>query len=374
MSTLRFCPHGGTTVSGNLLVPTDPADYRHRRVPIFLGCNHLVCSECGQEVRQAPNLRVQGLHSNLPDLKASDDWASLTCTFLEHDFRLYACACRGWLETHMHLMEPPDPDPEENPELPWRCKGHPLPSLPAMFDGSDLSDDASLLVLVDAAMNGTVPSKAPAPASFVPSIWLSRLYGYIQGTPAADAMLNIMQAAVETGHPTRVGTALRFYARFPRAPGFISVLKLAEEVGLGAQYPSAFGEKTIERQVGDAVFSRASSSEGDPLDAKALAMTLAGLSEPGVTVATEIVRELVRDHPEWAARNAVAIVTADPSRLGPLMYGLKDADEPAYEVVAGLSLAADPAVNSEALEVLLGGSYWRWRPSTKVILEALAKR
>lgn len=84
-------------------------------------------------------------------------------------------------------------------------------------------------------------------------------------------------------------------------------------------------------------------------------------------------RELVRNHPEWAAHNAVAIVTADPSRLGSLMYGLKDANEPAYEVVAGLSLAADPAVDSEALEVLLGGSYWRWRPSTKVILEALAK-
>ena len=152
-------------------------------------------------------------------------------------------------------------------------------------------------------------------------------------------MLDIMQAAVESGHPTRVRTALRFYARFPRAPGFVSALKLAEEVVLGAKYPSAFGEKTIERRVGDAVFSRASSGEGDSLDAKALAMTLAELSEPGVTVATEIVRELVRDHPEWAAHNAAAIVTADPSRLGPLMYGLKDADEPADEVVAEIPMS-----------------------------------
>lgn len=374
MDTLRFCPHGGTTVSGNLLVPSDPADYRHRRVPVFVGCNHLVCSECGQAVRQARNLEVEGLYSNLADLNASDDWASLDCTSEGFDVRLYACACRGWLETHMHLMNDPDPDPDEDPELPWRCQGHPPPTLPSRLDGAELPDDASVLSAAGASLGGSVPPDAPAPSNFVPTIWLGRLYGYVEGTPVAQPLAEAIAAGLGSDDPSLVGSALRFFVRFPRAKGFEAVLELAERVGMATTFPSPYGDRTIDRQVGDAVLSRASSGEGDTLDTRALAMTLAALTVPGIEIDNDLCRQLVGEHAEWASHNAVAIVQAEPRRLGALMYGLKDAEEPAYEVVAGVALASDESIDGAALERLLDGSYWRSRPSTPVILGALAKR
>ena len=103
-------------------------------------------------------------------------------------------------------------------------------------------------------------------------------------------------------------------------------------------------------------------------------MTLAGLTSEGLEVDNDITRQLVREHPEWAARNAVAIVIADKRRLSPLMYGLKDVNQPAYVVAAGVALAEDERIDSDAIERLLNGSYWRNRPSTPVILGVLAKR
>jgi hypothetical protein len=374
MSNLRFCPHGGATVSGDLPVPDDRADYRHGRVPVFVGCNHLVCSECGEEVRQVPNLQVDGLYSNLPDLNASNDWASLDCTSPGHDVRLYACACRGWLETHMHLMDDPDPEPGD-PQLPWRCQGHPIPELPTGLDGAELPDVASVIAAAKAALVGTIPADAPAPSSFVPTLWLNRLYGFFEGSPVAEAMAGVLAEALSSDDALVVGSALRFYVRFPLAPGFEGVLDLAEEVGLATTYPCPYGEGTIDRQVGDAVLSRAScAGDEDPTDVRAVAMTLAGLTDEGLEVDHDIIRQLVREHPEWAARHAVAIVVADTRRLSPLMYGLKDADEAACEVAAGVALAGDPRIDADAIERLLDGSYWRNRPSKLVILGALAKR
>ena len=90
----------------------------------------------------------------------------------------------------------------------------------------------------------------------------------------AEAIAGVFTEALSSDDTLVVGSALRFYVRFPLAPGFDGVLDLAEELGMATTLPSPYGEGTIDRQVGDAVLSRASfAGEEDPTDLRAVAMT-----------------------------------------------------------------------------------------------------
>lgn len=52
MTDLAYCPQGGWLVSRYPL-PEDPADHWTWGVGADIGCNHLVCSGCGEAVRDA---------------------------------------------------------------------------------------------------------------------------------------------------------------------------------------------------------------------------------------------------------------------------------------------------------------------------------
>ena len=90
-------------------------------------------------------MECKDLQAWLKELSASDDWSTLSFLTPFHGSRLYACACTGWLEVGMHPCEDPDPDPlSGDPTLPWRCAGHPAPSLPATVDGVEIGTDRRL--------------------------------------------------------------------------------------------------------------------------------------------------------------------------------------------------------------------------------------
>jgi len=94
---MHLCHYGGYVVDSASWLPTEPTDFFRASYGIgSVGCNHLVCSACGELVRHT----------------------------LEGTSRRYQCACESYVArgaTYLDNTSEIDPDPLP----PWRCAGHP---------------------------------------------------------------------------------------------------------------------------------------------------------------------------------------------------------------------------------------------------------
>lgn len=162
------CDEGGLLVNGHRVVPADPSDLFKHGLARPVGCNRLVCGNCGKPVRQSTSffLKKEALQ-RLPEVYDSPDWSQLD--ELRGDwwtpaFRFYACRCACWTETSdsRALRDPTLHADEVLP--PWGCAGHPQANLPVTMDGFTFDEEADVARVVRDALLGRLPAAAATPA------------------------------------------------------------------------------------------------------------------------------------------------------------------------------------------------------------------
>src|SRR5262245_58968315 len=130
---MNECTHNGHLVDATQALPSEPTDFAVDGLPI-VGCTRIRCRRCGAEVRSVSEVELARRNPLTTDEIAtiyalSDPMASPLLRRADTSTRLYLCRCESWIELSDHRLWDPDPS-ESDPQLPWRCQGHPTISLP----------------------------------------------------------------------------------------------------------------------------------------------------------------------------------------------------------------------------------------------------
>jgi hypothetical protein len=233
MSANRFCLHGGRVVGGNQRLPEDPCEYQAASLATVIGCNRMACPRCQAKVRwSAPGwVGKEDLRPKLAELYGAQDWTDHPLLAREHDsYRLYACRCTLWAGVSDYWTADPDRDTLHEPELPWRCQGHPLPSLPVTLGDTAIAVDSDWRRLVARILDGWSPVDLGAqPGDAGPGLRLAWLYAYLVGLPEADAFSKAVGATLVDPDTQKAAAALYFFERFPHAEGFEALVRQAED-------------------------------------------------------------------------------------------------------------------------------------------------
>jgi hypothetical protein len=173
-------------------LPDDPCDYGYG------GCNRLYCPHCKLFVRAGqPGFCVKRDH-RWPDLNAlfvTENWADLPFVALSKsaNWRLYVCKCSQW-DASTKVWVENDRESPSDPNVPWRCAGHPVPQLPiALDDGLTVAADSDWTALVEKILRGA----RPRPLMILhegPALWLAWLWHHLSGLPDVDKLSNAVVA------------------------------------------------------------------------------------------------------------------------------------------------------------------------------------
>lgn len=382
MSTLRYCHEGGRVTGGEMPIPNDLCEYQPAKVEALVGCNRLKCGNCGAWVRHGPPGLVakEDARPHLAEIYEAENWRGLTCLKKgPTSHRLYVCRCTAWAGQHDHMMADPDPDPYNDPVLPWRCDGHPTPEFPVVFDDGILSAETDLAVFVDRILRGWRPRQIYRRGLEGPALWLIWTYAYLFGSPEADSFSRACAARISDPDPVIVGRVLHLFTRFPDAEGVAEVVGVAkshpERIAVGYAVPE-LGRYLTEIEMLAARLDRG----GKPSDAMdlfrgALLTPLDNLStdtkgeldvDANEMQSIEALRadlpfrmlEQLRETPafaesdlEWLADHVVDIERAGPNRWSAVLSLLAWADWSRKEelshlvVVAGIALVQSGAVD-----------------------------
>lgn len=181
---MNRCARSGYLVDSTSALPTDATDLAVENLPV-VGCSNLVCGRCGATVRNVkgmgfrtrddlPSDQISALY-DAPDLANAPGLAPTHA-----DYRLYVCKCSRWLESSEHPLEEPDPDLLTDPQMPWRCAGHPTISLPHDLDGVALRTREDLKDLATRGFHGFDPP-GTRPKDAVRGNWIARLRARLDG-------------------------------------------------------------------------------------------------------------------------------------------------------------------------------------------------
>ncbi|MEM8932233.1 MAG: hypothetical protein AAGE94_13715 [Acidobacteriota bacterium] len=125
MSETTRCHRYGYLVGAGHEIPTDARVHQRPDGPL-VGCNQLVCRQCGARVKHWPGFRLQRLPVDRREREAlyatTDPGASpfLMRRAAGHLFRTYACRCHC-----DEIVNPVDLDKGYLEFDGWTCGGHP---------------------------------------------------------------------------------------------------------------------------------------------------------------------------------------------------------------------------------------------------------
>ncbi len=379
MDVLRYCAHGGRVVADFIEVPDEPTRYDHPAAP-EVGCSRLVCRDCAAPVRNHPGVGGTGpLHQRIVELYESQRWSELD--WLEPiAARLYACRCRVWLEASSHLMNDPDPEPED-PVFPWRCTGHPPPDLPAEIHGIRVEPDMDFEPVVRRAFADQAPEPAQTEPDFrtFPASWITALWLQLAGLPAADSLARSVVRCLQSDEQWLRGSALYFLRRLPSAGGFADVLELASQPGLlTREWPSRYGEGEALASPLEVLMERLDAVppgvELDPVEERAATMlrdrVLTG--EDGGHVG--VVRVVADYFGDWLASHIEQIEAAWPGRWKGVLDALVNSGQEDNAAIGGVAIASGGRVPTGELQAWLEEPVNRYNAHGLVIEAALRGR
>ena len=328
----RNCGSSAMLVSGEHRFPADPCEYDFG-LDSRPGCTRLRCARCGADVRTGPaGTSVKDGHAALDLLAmyAAKDWTSLPfLTNAQSGWRLYACKCEIWEELNEHCLEN-DHDSPGDPDLPWSCAGHPVPSLPVSLGELTIAADTDWSALVQRILDGACPRRLER-ANEGPWMWLPWLYAYLAGLPVRAKLSSAIGDRVDDRAEHVVAAVLAFFRRFPVADGIERVVARAEaDVGAvfaGHKVPEADYRPSVWDALMSALMMR--TDENDALDVRVVdvvrdAMLLpAGDPDEVKDVLTWTYDSAFRDADRlWMAENIAALDAAGSGRWSRIMTTL----------------------------------------------------
>lgn len=376
MTNLAYCPEGGWLVSRSP-VPDDPADHWTWGVGDPIGCNNLVCLNCGSAVRSAPNIKpaVRSLRGKLKELADSQDWSALPFLKATWACRLYACTCCWRQEVSRQLVQDEDPDVRADTRVPWACAGHPPPTLPLTVDGLTIDANTDFQALVKRILDEGAPDGAPVGWSTYPASWLGRIYYRLRELPESVALARAAGDLLFSSRTEHVAGALFFYRRWPEAPGGERVIDLADRAGAASVFRLAVDDRPPFESPAATLAVQARRSETPDsavlrhLEDALCAPGGAGMSSGQIEGLFEL---LSRHDPEFLAKSAPSVSRNDQDLAEVVLRTLRKTGRDELVVVAGHALIGAGGYEV-ALERFLVSAFSRDEPWTPVLRLAMAE-
>jgi hypothetical protein len=342
---MHVCAGGGLLVDRRRFLPTDPSDYQHPAAIRAVGCSNLRCPDCDCPVRQHPGLQVaEGRRVLARELYDLEDWAGHPDLEPSHAGRLYACRCTAWLTSGQRQVIDADPGPLD-PVFPWRCAGHPEPTLPVELDGVTIDSGTDLVALIASVLEHGPGEAAPPVFSGYPGgRYLPRIYSRLLGLPLAVACADAVAdqlGAFDTEN-------FWFFRAFPTASSFERLLG-AIESGLDPGRARYMGRVDPI----DVVIARLRSAPPDDLLAdRCLSFARSRLLTPPA-LPEHSLEFLARHDTAWLSDHVTELELAVPGRGVAALEALEFAGDGPRTVIAGLSLAGMDAPPVAALRAWL---------------------
>lgn len=327
MTATRFCVHAGCVVDGRSPLPEDPSDYSPPDDRGSRGCNRLRCLRCEAWVRNRAYVAATSPVEDPVALYEADDWLALPWISEAASYRLYACRCTVYLAAQSAVMHDPDDfDPVVDATFPWRCGGHPAPTLPLVVDGEIVASGDDAVALIDRLLDGWKPA-VPGIGDH-PTTWLFRLYTRLRGLEAAD---------VVSRHVAELplGVALMFFTRFPDAAGAAGVV---ERLDLNAA-SKAHVVKPATRRLSASAPGFLAARAGR--DAAARDLLRRVLLEGDKAPTPDLLEAVAEVDGEWLARHGAAVLAGRHRLVKALLDAFGLAGRWELATVAGIALVGD---------------------------------
>lgn len=330
-SSTQSCVRGGTLVSLEDWLPEAAFDRDWGDFAPAIGCNHLICGQCGHSVRWLDGWQVaEGRTLVARDLTGLQAPEASELLVRSSNARLYHCQCSVRQAFSTEVLAPGGEGFDHRPESPWRCAGHPSVALPVEVDGLQLDANTPLSPLVAAALRGRVPVAPPwgqTRPSRVAGYWLIRLYALIEQAQFRYALGFAVAPHLESEEPAAVLAALNFYQHHPLAPGaYQAAAAVARRAAWMQGIQQADGPglydvalETLGRLAG---FEDA---DGSPRHAEAVEAARSELLSG--RPAGVLLYALRRTDAKWILRKAEAVADAHPDNVGYLAMTLRNLPE-----------------------------------------------
>lgn len=318
---MNFCDFAGHVVNG-IPLPTDPIDHDVERLPIR-GCTRLCCGQCGAMVRTVSGLVFRGptAQVDLESFYALSNLAASSLLVPRAGGRVYICRCSSWFEAiGWRALAGPDPDPSYDPQVPWRCAGHPVTRLPHAFDQVEVTPE-NVGDVVERALRGDVPSSAH-PEDRHGGLWTARLYTRLAKTPWQAAVAAAALAAMSDTDPkvrSRSVHAL-FVLKLPEGATRAVELLDGDRVGF-AGVADMFSQVRNDQTLEHSLWRLA-----DPLVAqagRARELARADSLTPGKGHAA-LYGALAAGDPEWLAARLKDVARANPEQVNALSSAVRN--------------------------------------------------
>ena len=207
---MNHCHKGGYLVGPEQHLPDDLTDYGMPALPT-VGCNRLRCNACGAWVRSAHGVAIAEGVTREQAYEERDPTSSPRWRRYVPQYRTYFCRCNGFYEQIEHAMDDPVDDIRTDPEVDWRCAGHPIVELPHDIDGVRIEPGA-VAEVTRRALGGWIPDGAPSKVKSG-ALWLTRLSGRLAGTPQQPDLVREVFDAMTDEEPRRRAMALNFFVK-----------------------------------------------------------------------------------------------------------------------------------------------------------------
>ena len=204
----NICSGRGWLGPVRMPIPREPWAHQSDGNSAIVLCNHLVCSNCGADVRVADGVQIVGgagvleeayETSNLLDVDGVQEGLS--------EYRLYFCRCAYHSVGSAIAMATVDTIPEVGLCPAWGCGGHPSRGLPITVDGRTIPEDADWRSLITDLFRAPRPDGAHVLWAVK---WLRKARGELEGTGAPCTIDEILGGLLDCEDAVLCGNALHF--------------------------------------------------------------------------------------------------------------------------------------------------------------------
>lgn len=311
---MNRCDLGGYLVDTTGALPIDPIDHDGGNVPAS-GCSNLRCNGCGQPVRSVAGRSDE---KDAAKLYAVADLSTVVRSAATT--RMYLCTCRTYFQVQgSQALDDPDLPSGYEANVPWRCAGHPIATLPHDFDGVTITGE-NLGEVVTRALHGWTPDGA-RPEDRTGPWWIPRLLVRLETTPWQTTVRHAAAEALRDPDPQARARALHLFMVAPdpadtqRALDAFSADR-SQFVGIPDPVTTVAGDKTLE----DTVWRVLAPLVGAPGRGRELARDSALTPGRG---AVALYGALAANDAEWVASHALEIARATPDRIEDLIKMVK---------------------------------------------------
>jgi hypothetical protein len=343
MALIRHCIGGGFLVATDGWLPTAAFDRHWAALAPQIGCNHLHCSSCDCDVRQASGfagdggLSPQSVYDFLGGVTPAD--GKTPPRHPEGRGRLYACRCHVAHVYSTHAVTEPF-DPMSGDTAPWSCAGHPPLELPATVEGVALDDASNWAAFARGVFSGAQAPVVDPAVRYVEGFFVQRIYNALIGAPAG-ALARAVANLLTDGEPLVRLAAIRFFQLNPEAAGgerLVAAIRDHAALFVGVRDPNAT-TATLWDSLVEALDWRMRNDPEALEQVKARALVAPGIGR--------VLYSLAWQHPDWVIAHASDILAAAPSEWGTLLNALSQ--QPAARLAALAIVAAKYASATDIL-------------------------